>query len=103
MKVGKFEIDNIYNEDCYQAIKDIPDNSIDLIITDPPYKIEHLTGAGMLKEKQITDLMESLETNNLDVGVKEAIFDEWLRVLKKPNLYIWCNKTLIPKLIDFLY
>lgn len=101
MKLGRFEIDNIYNEDCYKAIKDIPDNSIDLIITDPPYQIDHLTGAGMLKEKRITDMMESLETNNLNVGIKEEIFDEWLRVLKKPNLYIWCNKTLVPKLIDF--
>jgi len=35
--IGKYELNKIYNEDSYKAIKDIPDNSIDLIITDPPY------------------------------------------------------------------
>lgn len=29
---------------AYELIKDIPDNSIDLIITDPPYQIDSLTG-----------------------------------------------------------
>ena len=38
MKIGRFELDNIYNEDCYQAVKDIPSKSVDLIITDPPYE-----------------------------------------------------------------
>lgn len=28
---------NIYNEDYLSAVKNIPDNSIDLIVTDPPY------------------------------------------------------------------
>ena len=29
----------LYNEDCLEVIKNIPDNSIDLIITDCPYHI----------------------------------------------------------------
>jgi site-specific DNA-methyltransferase (adenine-specific) len=33
----KYKLNNIYNEDSYKAIKDIPDNFIDVIITDPPY------------------------------------------------------------------
>ena len=32
--------------DSYELIKEIPDKSIDLIITDPPYEIEHTTGGG---------------------------------------------------------
>jgi len=39
----KYDLDNIYNEDSYKAIKDIPDNSIDLIILDPPYEIDSTT------------------------------------------------------------
>ena len=31
------EINKIYNEDCLNALAKIPDNSIDCIITDPPY------------------------------------------------------------------
>lgn len=31
--------DVIYNEDCIEGMKKLPDNSIDLIATDPPYNI----------------------------------------------------------------
>lgn len=31
------ELDKIYNEDCLEGMKRIPDNSIDLIVTSPPY------------------------------------------------------------------
>ena len=33
------EIDKIICGDCYELIKAIPDKSVDLIITDPPYEI----------------------------------------------------------------
>ena len=31
------ELNKIYNEDCVTYMKSLPDNSIDLIIADPPY------------------------------------------------------------------
>lgn len=31
---------NIYNMDCIEGMRKIPDNSIDLVITDPPFAIE---------------------------------------------------------------
>jgi site-specific DNA-methyltransferase (adenine-specific) len=31
------ETDKIYNEDCIEGMKKIPSNSIDLVLTDPPY------------------------------------------------------------------
>lgn len=38
MKIGKYELNNIYCEDSYKAIKEIPDKSIDCIYTDIPYR-----------------------------------------------------------------
>jgi len=35
----KVKVNKIYNKDCLEGLKEIPDNSIDLIITDPPYNI----------------------------------------------------------------
>lgn len=32
-----YELNNVYNVDSYQAIKNIPDNSIDLVIIDPKW------------------------------------------------------------------
>ena len=28
---------NLYNDDCFNILKDIPDESVDLVLTDPPY------------------------------------------------------------------
>ena len=28
----------LYNDDCLNVLKDIEDNSIDLVVSDPPYK-----------------------------------------------------------------
>lgn len=47
MKIGDYETNNIYNEDCYEAIKKIPDKSIDLVYIDIPYLIE--SGGGWNK------------------------------------------------------
>ena len=32
-------VNKIYNEDCLVGLKKIPDNSIDLVVIDPPYDI----------------------------------------------------------------
>ena len=31
------ELNRIYNEDCLEGMKRIPDNSVDLVVTDPPF------------------------------------------------------------------
>ena len=46
---------NIYNEDYKEVLRRLEDNSIDLIITDPPYKVTSRGNAGnsggMLQKK----------------------------------------------------
>ena len=37
----EIELNSIYNEDCLEGMKRIPDKSIDLIVTDPPYLINY--------------------------------------------------------------
>lgn len=34
--------------DCLEVMKDIPDKSIDLIVTDPPYKLTSRGGSGTM-------------------------------------------------------
>ena len=36
------ELNKIYNEDCLEGMKKIESNSIDLIITSPPYNIGNM-------------------------------------------------------------
>lgn len=39
----------LYNADCYEKIKEIPDDSVDLVIIDPPYDIHAGFGGGIMK------------------------------------------------------
>ncbi len=38
--IGRFEINKIHEGDCLKLMKELPDNSIDHILTDPPFAIE---------------------------------------------------------------
>ena len=95
------KINTVILGDSYKLVKEIPDKSIDLIIIDPPYDIESVTGGGMLKEKRLVNSMQHLSDMDLDVGIDEDIFEEMLRILKKPNIYIWTNKKMIPKILNY--
>lgn len=97
MKANKYVEGNIYNVDAYKAIKEIPDNSIDLIIIDPPYKIDLRKGGGVYgRERQ--KFRDEIAT--LSEGIKPEILDDICRVMKKINIYIFCNKEQI---FEYLY
>lgn len=92
----------VYCVDSYKAIKYIPDNSIDLIMTDPPYLIENTKAGGNSKLSKSIQLMnneltEGVLTESIDV----SILDEFIRVMKIPNIYIWCNHKQIPMYLDY--
>lgn len=36
-KIGEFKVDKVYLGDCLDLFKKLPDNSIDLVVTSPPY------------------------------------------------------------------
>ena len=70
----KYELDNIYNEDSYKAIKDIPDNSIDCIYIDIPYLIEN----GGMGDNELSKRMYRLRNIDLQEirnSIDYSIFD----------------------------
>lgn len=89
------DLNKIYLGDAYELIKEITDKSVDLIITDPPYDIEGIHGSGILKDRGDETNFNEIRTNNLDKGIDLKILDDFVRVMKKINIYIWCNKTQI--------
>ena len=76
--------------DCYTRFKEIPDNSIDLIVMDPPYKQSGSAGAGCFGGNNVRYYYE-LEP--MSDGISTDILDECVRVLKKVNIYVYCNKS----------
>jgi site-specific DNA-methyltransferase (adenine-specific) len=75
MKLGDFELNKIYCMDCLEGLKKIPDNSIDLIVTDPPYNLK--------KDFENDDLTEEEFINFLT-----PILNECSRVIKPKHSVI---------------
>lgn len=83
--------------DCLEILKDIPDKSVDLVVTDPPYLIE-TSGAGIYKQ---ADKQYVKELNDIKDGFSENILNELCRIMKKVNIYICCSQKQIPILLDY--
>lgn len=92
----------IYNEDCLEGLKKLPDKSIDLIVTDPPYRLENQGGGFYAKNTSTKRVyLDSLKS------IKCCEFDpiEFLETLK-PKMkkfygYFFCNKTLVKDYIEW--
>lgn len=164
------ELNKIYLGDAYELIKQIPDKSIDLIVTDPPYefipggsghsdlgqrkrtnandiynldtnrtKQNIVTGGGCFGTKQRDYYSEFSETNVtkerqkyldyvaehgkdkeserlrikangvdntnnirfISESISNDILKEFVRVMKKGNIYIFCNKNQLRQYFDF--
>ena len=91
----------IYLGNAYELIKQVPDKSVDLIITDPPYKIESIHGSGILNQGTNRKTYNELANTGLDLGIDLSILDDFVRVMKKINIYIWCNKEQIIDYLDY--
>lgn len=95
-------LNKIYNEDCLTGIKKIPDNFIDLVIIDPPYQINnHNVKYDSDLARSINNYNNELYESNLTNGYDYKILEELLRVLKKVNIYIFCNGEQIPFYIKY--
>lgn len=118
---------NLINGDCYEELKKIPDKSIDLIIIDPPYEFVCGGGGGAFgadKENYHKEYLalyketgHTKETERLRViananrqrdnikfvskGFEMKLLDELARIMKKTNIYIWCSKAQVGKIINY--
>ena len=88
------EVNKIYNEDCINGMKRIYDNSIDLIVTDPPYLISYKTGRRKDKTHRFN---ETILNDNNEQLIKNYI-KECHRILKDNTaMYLFCS----PSKVDF--
>lgn len=127
--LGQYKLNEIYNEDSYEAIKKIPDKSIDCIYVDVPY-LYQVGGAsqsdlGKRACKQKLDLLgkrkmydsnksnqenlriamnknkSSVDFEDLANGFNYQLFiKEAFRIMKKPNMFIWCSPMQILDLMN---
>ena len=87
--------------DCLELMNNIDNESIDLVITDPPYKLNKTTGS-MTSSSKSNRWQGNLRAGDKTANITNVIqFSEWLpeiyRVLKEnSHCYIWVNdKNLV--------
>jgi site-specific DNA-methyltransferase (adenine-specific) len=89
------ELNKIFCEDCLEGMKKIPDNSVDLVFTDPPYNISQ-------KGKIFKDYRNGKNKDiNMDFGEWDYEFNmipflqETKRVLKdNGSIIVWTSEQL---------
>ena len=90
----------LYNQDCLDVMKDMQDNSVDLIVTDPPYKVTSRGSSGgtggMLKSE--------INKKGMVFNHNSITFNEWLpecfRVLKDGcHAYFMTNNKNLSKML----
>jgi site-specific DNA-methyltransferase (adenine-specific) len=86
------ELNKIYNMDCLEGMKYIEDESIDLIVTDPPYLMNYKTNYRKIKNHKFCKTI--LNDNNPNLISK--YIKECHRILKNNSaMYIFCNQNKI--------
>lgn len=91
----------LLNQDVREVFKTIPDNSIDLVVTDPPYKTTSRgnagTSGGML-QKEINKKGQVFKHNNIK---PQEYIPELYRVLKDgSHCYIMTNHVNLQEMIN---
>lgn len=77
--------------DCSELLKGIPDESIDLIVTDPPYLVSSTNGGGTINNikklnKSLSDLKKNIDiTQGYNI---ELYGEQFIRVMKQINIYL---------------
>lgn len=86
----------VYNMDCMEGIKLLDDNSIDLVVMDPPYLLN-------LNKVKKTSSINNYANELIDLkdGFDLKVLDLLIPKMKKINMYIYCSKRQIKDLIEY--
>lgn len=99
IEIGKCQL---YHGDCNEILQQIPDKSIDLILTDPPYEINCHGGAAVGSRLGIRANKMREDLRFISTGFDyDKIFTQWKRICKPLNLYIFCSNKQITQVMSY--
>ena len=82
------ELNKIYNMDCLTLMDKLPDEYIDLIVTDPPYLISYKTGYRKDRSHRFNEVILNDDNEQL---IKDYI-EECHRIMKQNTaMYMFCS------------
>ncbi len=86
----------LYNDDCMNVLTKMEDNSVDLIITSPPYNLNHISR--LHHNNEDTRLLVTYNSYSDDLSYEEyekwqvKVLNELYRVLKPSGLLYYNHK-----------
>src|SRR5699024_8082431 len=86
------ELNKIYNEDYLVSMKHIPDGSVDLIVTEPPYLVNYKTGRRKDKTHRFNDVILNDDNEQLITDYIEECY----RIMKNDSaMYMFCSSSKV--------
>ena len=93
------ELNKIYNTCCLEFMKSMPDNCVDLVVTDPPYEIR--TKGGGLGKRPV---YQNGDLDRISKGFDiEITLNELKRICKKVNIFTFCSSRQKPRIMQWGY
>ena len=85
----------LINDNCFSVLKQMPDNSVDLILTDPPYNIAQYS-TGNIHFDWRSDINNDLAEWDLKPLKPIDLMPEFKRILSPTgNIFIFCSYNMI--------
>ena len=82
--------------DCMEFMRTMEDGSVYLIVTDPPYLLTHTGSNTGIGDRTYLDGIDKMAD-----GIDAEQLDEFMRILKNPNMYLWGNWKLMLRYIHY--
>lgn len=87
--------------DCLQVIEAIPDEAVDLVVTDPPYDLDINWHAGGIAARDNVKVFKEIQRNFGNGFDPTVMLGELVRTMKTFNGYFWCSVTQLHAYISF--
>lgn len=91
---------SVFEGDCLELLEAMPSDCVDLVVMDPPYEINGGKSGGCFG-REARAYHNQIYDTGLDQGISNDVLEQLVRVMKKINIYIFCNKTQLRQYINF--
>jgi len=92
-------MNRLIHGDCFHELRQLHTASVDLVCTDPPYIIG-AKGCGLAGNREY---LKEISAHALDQGFDPVLLEEFLRVLRVPNLVIFCSRLQIRDYLNWAH
>lgn len=78
-KIGTLDLNTIHQGDCMELLKSLPDNSVDLVITSPPYNLKGLktTYGKKARMNDGAEWWDAIDYDGFDDNQYEPEYQKW--------------------------